>query len=434
MVSREADVPRAALTRRVPLWVQEVQTSYEGNPLFLTIIQAKTLDATAYPDYSYEKGILRRQGRVCVGSHGGIREKIIKALHDSALGGHSGVNGTYQRIKPIFYWPTLKGDVHSWVRECEVCQRSKHENVPYPGLLQLFTYSQPSMVLHLMDFVEGLPPSEEELSFLNHHSEVDELIQERVKVLQLLKENLQQAQQRMKSYADKKRTEREFEVGDEVFLKLQPYKQTSIALRKQLKLSAKYFGPYKFLERIGKVAYRLELPPGLKIHPVFHVSLLKKKIGSKYFPSLNLPDIEDEVFKVYPAAILARRLIPRINVGVPQQPFDEQDKSWPSDEDRNQIGGELKQLMGNGAVLNGAKSRNAFSLEIAILDCGRAIKDESLSRSIEGIGDLGISYVNCLDDVLSKGIGIEFSGEPLGDGDMIGSKSLDKGDTWRHGS
>ncbi|KAL0450859.1 UNVERIFIED_CONTAM: hypothetical protein Slati_1642300 [Sesamum latifolium] len=51
---------------------------------------------------------------------------------------------------------------------------------------------------------------------------------------------------------------------------------------------------------------------------VFHVSLLKKKTEAKYFPSVNLPEFEDEVFKVYPVAILAWRLIRRNNVGVPQ--------------------------------------------------------------------------------------------------------------------
>ncbi|KAL0451604.1 UNVERIFIED_CONTAM: hypothetical protein Slati_1138500 [Sesamum latifolium] len=95
-------------------------------------------------------------------------------------------------------------------------------------------------------------------------------------------------------------------------------RQIAVALRKQFKFSTKYFGPYKVLEKVGKVAYKLALPPGAKIHHVFHVSLLKKKIGSKYFPSVNLPEFKDEVFKVYPVAILARRLIPRNNVGVPQ--------------------------------------------------------------------------------------------------------------------
>ncbi|KAL2226828.1 UNVERIFIED_CONTAM: hypothetical protein Sindi_2041500 [Sesamum indicum] len=103
----------------------------------------------------------------------------------------------------------------------------------------------------------GYPPQQLSISpyLQSHHSDVEELMQERVKVLQLLKENLQQAQHHMKTYADKKRSEREIQVGDDVFLKLQPHKQTSVALRKRLKLSAKYYGPYKVIERVGKVAY-----------------------------------------------------------------------------------------------------------------------------------------------------------------------------------
>ncbi|KAL0458179.1 UNVERIFIED_CONTAM: hypothetical protein Slati_0445100 [Sesamum latifolium] len=88
--------------------------------------------------------------------------------------------------------------------------------------------------------------------------------------------------------------------------------------RSNLKLSTKYFGPYKVIERVGKVVYKLELPPGSTIHPVFYVSLLKKNVGKKYFPSVNLSEFEDEVFKVYPITILDRRLIPKNNVGVPQ--------------------------------------------------------------------------------------------------------------------
>src|SRR4051812_18510723 len=103
-------------------------------------------------------------------------------------------------------------------------------------------------------------------------------------MVQKLKENLLQAQSRIKFFADMKRTEKHFEVGDMVYLKVQPYRQNAFGLHGSLKLRSKFYGPFKIMERVGTVAYKLQLPDSADIHPVFHVSHLKQHVGHKAVP------------------------------------------------------------------------------------------------------------------------------------------------------
>ena len=106
---------------------------------------------------------------------------------------------------------------------------------------------------------------------------MEDHIEHQQEVIQLLKDNLNLEQNRMKQQADQHRSERSFDVGDWVFLWLQPYKQISLKqAKKDNKLSPKYYGSYKVLQNISTMAYKLELPASSGVHLVFHVPCLRR--------------------------------------------------------------------------------------------------------------------------------------------------------------
>ena len=96
-----------------------------------------------------------------------------------------------------------------------------------------------------------------------------DLIQETEEKVKMIRDRLKVANDRHKSYADMKRKDIRYEIGEKVFLKVSPWKKV-MRFGKNGKLSLRFIGPYEVIEKVGPVAYRLALPLDLeKIHNVF---------------------------------------------------------------------------------------------------------------------------------------------------------------------
>jgi hypothetical protein len=145
---------------------------------------------------------------------------------------------------------------------------------------------------------------------------VDEYLNTKEEVIKRAKAHLQLGQHRMTMIANRKRSDCSFAINDYVYLKLQPYRQQSTSYRSSQKLAAKYYGPYQVIEKLGVVAYKLVLPSSSTIHPVFHVSQLKKHVGNHVVQSS--PPITHQSPTLQPLAILDRRMTQRNNQAATQ--------------------------------------------------------------------------------------------------------------------
>lgn len=143
-----------------PVWLQEVLNSYEVDLDAQTLLQKLAISAADTSEYSLEKGVIKHQGRIWIGANQALRTKLISAFHASAVGGHSGIQATYQRVRKLFVWTGLKQDIIDFVHQCVVCQQAKHEHVKSPGLLQPLPVPDGPWQEITMDFIEALPKSE----------------------------------------------------------------------------------------------------------------------------------------------------------------------------------------------------------------------------------------------------------------------------------
>ena len=138
-----------------------------------------------------------------------------------------------------------------------------------------------------------------------------DLVMDALEKVRMIRERLKTAQSRQKSYADVRRRDLEFKVGDWVYLKVSPMKGV-VRFGKKGKLSPRYVGPYEIIRRVGKVAYELGLPKEMElVHPVFHVSMLRKCVGdpNAIVPLEVVGVVEDNLtYEEVPVQILDRQV------------------------------------------------------------------------------------------------------------------------------
>nr|GEW21899.1 reverse transcriptase [Tanacetum cinerariifolium] len=204
-----------------------------------------------------------------------VVDRLFKHGHFCPLG----QNFTAPQVAEDYLRCFTSHNPRTWLRYlpwAEWCYNTSwHSTIKMTPFEAVYGRSPPS----LLDYIAGTSKVDA----------VDALLQSRTELISQLQSNIHRAQLCMCNQANAHRTDVEFQVDDWVFVKLQPYRQSSVALRQSHKLSKRFFGPFRIVERIGPVAYRLDLPEESQIHNVFHISVLKKCNGDPLSQQQPLP-------------------------------------------------------------------------------------------------------------------------------------------------
>ncbi|KAJ0031788.1 hypothetical protein Pint_13111 [Pistacia integerrima] len=179
--------------------------------------------------YWLEDGLLYAKGdRLFVPSKGGLRRVLLKEVHDSPWAGHPGRERTLALLTRDYYWPRMDADIESYVKACLVCQLDKAEMRKVEGMSSVLVvvdrFSKYAIFIAAPEAC--LAETAAALFYKNvvkyFGVPVDLVARDRQDIIDQAQDSLRKANKRMKKYADAKRRPLEFEVGDQVLLKLTP--------------------------------------------------------------------------------------------------------------------------------------------------------------------------------------------------------------------
>ncbi|GJZ75574.1 putative reverse transcriptase domain-containing protein [Tanacetum coccineum] len=219
---------------------------------------------------------------------GNLRDLIMHESHKSKYSIHPGFDKMYQDLKKLYWWPNMKAIIAEYVGKYRLTKSAHFIPTRATDSMETLTSYHASIKAAPFEALYG-----RKCRSLVCWAEVGdvqltgpEIIHETTKKIVQIRQRLQAARDRQRSYANVRRKPLEFQVGDRVMLKVSPRKGV-IRFGKRGKLNPWYIGPFKILKRVSPMAYKLELPEELSnVHSTFHISNLKKCLSDE---SLVIP-------------------------------------------------------------------------------------------------------------------------------------------------
>lgn len=156
---QDSDSEILAISSSVPQWLMEATQGYEKDAQAAKLLSTLAIHSEKHIHYFLDNGIIRYKNRIWVGNNPELQLKLIRELHASPAGGHSGFPVTYRKIKQLFAWPNMKKMIKESVQSCQACLQAKPDRLKYPGLLQPLPVPEGSWQAVSLDFTEGLPKS-----------------------------------------------------------------------------------------------------------------------------------------------------------------------------------------------------------------------------------------------------------------------------------
>jgi hypothetical protein len=149
-----------AMSSCQPKWLEVNIEGYNSDPETQKLLTELAVTGSNTKGFTLSDGIIRYKNRVWLGTHKEAHKAVMLALHDSGIGGHSGMKATYNKIKNLFAWPGMKQDIEMYVAACSVCKQAKPEHSKLPGTLQPLPVPAHAWTTISMNSIEGLPKSQ----------------------------------------------------------------------------------------------------------------------------------------------------------------------------------------------------------------------------------------------------------------------------------